>query len=107
MSYIGPSPRGGTPAAGPNPAPPLPFLFRDQWQVDPGPHCLSTPAADLLQGFTGSGKPDMVCSMKYYAVATGRTTGVFTSWPEAKAQVDGFPGAVFKSFKPGNRPNPF
>ncbi len=37
--------------------------------------------------------------MKYYAVATGRTTGVFTSWPEAKAQVDGFPGAVFKSFK--------
>jgi ribonuclease HI len=37
--------------------------------------------------------------MKYYAVATGRTTGIFTTWPEAKAQVDGFPGAVYKSFK--------
>lgn len=37
--------------------------------------------------------------MKFYAVATGRTTGIFTSWPEAQAQVSGFPGAVFKSFK--------
>ncbi|EMS77195.1 ribonuclease HI [Desulfotignum phosphitoxidans] len=37
--------------------------------------------------------------MKYYAVATGRTTGIFTTWPEAKAQVEGFPGAVYKSFK--------
>lgn len=37
--------------------------------------------------------------MKYYAVATGRTTGIFTSWPGAKAQVEGFPGAVYKSFK--------
>lgn len=37
--------------------------------------------------------------MKYYAVATGRTTGIFTSWPAAKSQVDGFPGAVYKSFK--------
>lgn len=37
--------------------------------------------------------------MKFYAVAAGRTTGIFTSWPEAQAQVTGFPGAVFKSFK--------
>ncbi|MCA1787801.1 MAG: ribonuclease HI [Desulfobacteraceae bacterium] len=37
--------------------------------------------------------------MKYYAVAAGRTTGIFTSWPAAKVQVEGFPGAVFKSFK--------
>ena len=37
--------------------------------------------------------------MKYYAVAAGRTTGIFTSWPAARAQVEGFPGAVFKSFK--------
>jgi len=37
--------------------------------------------------------------MKYYAVAAGRTTGIFTSWPIAKAQVDGFPGAIYKSFK--------
>jgi ribonuclease HI len=37
--------------------------------------------------------------MTYYAVATGRTTGIFTTWPEAKAQVERFPGAVYKSFK--------
>jgi ribonuclease HI len=37
--------------------------------------------------------------MKFYAVAAGRTTGIFTSWPEARAQVEGFPGAVYKSFK--------
>ncbi len=37
--------------------------------------------------------------MKFYAVAAGRTTGIFTSWPEAQAQVNEFPGAVFKSFK--------
>ena len=36
--------------------------------------------------------------MKYYAVASGRRTGVFTSWPEAKAQVHGYPRAAFKSF---------
>ena len=38
-------------------------------------------------------------AMKFYAVAAGRTTGIFTSWPEAQAQVNEFPGAVFKSFK--------
>lgn len=35
---------------------------------------------------------------KFYAVRIGRKKGVFTSWPEAKKQVDGYPGAVFKSF---------
>ncbi len=37
--------------------------------------------------------------MKYYAVANGRTTGIFTSWPEAERQVKGFAGAKYKSFK--------
>ncbi|MCG8619510.1 MAG: ribonuclease HI [Desulfobacterales bacterium] len=37
--------------------------------------------------------------MKYYAVANGRTTGIFTSWPEAERQVKGFAGARYKSFK--------
>lgn len=37
--------------------------------------------------------------MKFYAVAAGRTTGIFTSWPAARAQVQGFSGAVYKSFK--------
>lgn len=37
--------------------------------------------------------------MKFYAVAKGRTTGIFTSWPEAERQVKGFAGARYKSFK--------
>jgi ribonuclease HI len=34
----------------------------------------------------------------FYAVAVGRVPGVYSSWPEAKAQVDGFPGARYKGF---------
>ncbi|NWH06142.1 ribonuclease HI [Desulfobacter latus] len=37
--------------------------------------------------------------MKFYAVARGRKTGIFTSWPDAERQVKGFAGARFKSFK--------
>ena len=37
--------------------------------------------------------------MKFYAVARGLNTGIFTSWPEAERQVKGFAGAIFKSFK--------
>jgi len=36
---------------------------------------------------------------KYYAVAKGRKTGIFTSWDDCKKQVNGFSGAIFKSFK--------
>ena len=36
--------------------------------------------------------------MKYYAVKNGRVPGIYTSWDECKAQVDGFSGAVYKSF---------
>jgi ribonuclease HI len=36
--------------------------------------------------------------MKFYAVKNGRKTGVFTTWAECQAQVNGFSGAVFKSF---------
>ena len=35
---------------------------------------------------------------KYYAVKRGRVTGLFTTWDQCKEQVDGFPGAIFKSF---------
>ena len=37
--------------------------------------------------------------MKYYVIWKGRKTGVFTSWPEAKALVDGFVGAKYKAFE--------
>ena len=35
---------------------------------------------------------------KYYAVKKGRCPGIYGTWDEAKKQVDGFPGAVYKSF---------
>lgn len=36
---------------------------------------------------------------KFYVVWTGRKTGIFTSWPYTKKQVDQFPQAKYKSFK--------
>lgn len=36
---------------------------------------------------------------KFYAVRAGRKTGIFLSWNECKAQIDGYSGAVYKSFK--------
>lgn len=36
---------------------------------------------------------------KYYAVAIGRKTGIFTMWNEVKTLVDGYQGARHKSFK--------
>lgn len=36
---------------------------------------------------------------KYYAVKVGMTTGIFETWEECKASVDGYPGALYKSFK--------
>ncbi|MCG9739246.1 ribonuclease H family protein [Shewanella insulae] len=36
---------------------------------------------------------------KFYVVWAGRETGIFTSWPQTKALVDGFTGARYKSFK--------
>lgn len=35
---------------------------------------------------------------KFYAVKQGRTPGVYQSWEECKAQVDGYSGAAYKSF---------
>jgi len=36
---------------------------------------------------------------KYYVVWNGRKTGVFQTWEQCKAQVDGYPEARYKSFK--------
>ena len=35
---------------------------------------------------------------KYYAIKAGKVPGIYTSWNEAKLQVNGFSGAVYKSF---------
>ena len=36
---------------------------------------------------------------KFYAVKKGKIPGIYNSWDECKKMVDGFPGAVYKSFK--------
>jgi len=36
---------------------------------------------------------------KFYAVAKGRKPDIYTTWPDAQAQVNGFQGAVYKGFK--------
>lgn len=38
-------------------------------------------------------------SKKYYAVKVGKTTGIYETWEECKASVEGYPGALYKSFK--------
>lgn len=35
---------------------------------------------------------------KFYAVAKGRKPGIYNNWPAAKAQIEGFAGAVYKGF---------
>lgn len=35
---------------------------------------------------------------KFYAVRAGRVPGIYTTWEDCKAQVEGFPSAAYKSF---------
>ena len=35
---------------------------------------------------------------KFYAVKSGRTPGIYTTWAECQKQVNGYSGAVYKSF---------
>ena len=37
--------------------------------------------------------------MKYYAVKTGRKTGIYTSWEDTEKLVKGYPDAKYKCFK--------
>ncbi len=39
-----------------------------------------------------------MAAKKFYAVRKGKTTGVFSSWADCKASVDGFAGAEYKGF---------
>jgi len=43
----------------------------------------------------------------FYAVRVGRKPGVYVSWPEAQAQVNGFQGAIHKKFSTINEANVF
>lgn len=49
-----------------------------------------------MQGSKGVSKQT---AGKYYAVKRGYQVGVFTNWDDCKRQVNGYSGAVFKSFK--------
>lgn len=40
-----------------------------------------------------------MASKKFYAVRSGKTTGVFLTWDACKEAVNGYPGAEYKSFK--------
>ena len=35
---------------------------------------------------------------KYYAVKKGKATGIFRTWEECRACVEGVPGAAYKGF---------
>ncbi len=39
-----------------------------------------------------------MAAKKYYAVKKGKSTGIFQSWEECRASVEGYPGAVYKGF---------
>ena len=36
---------------------------------------------------------------KFYAVRKGKVSGIYNSWDACKRMVDGYPGAIYKSFK--------
>lgn len=41
----------------------------------------------------------MAKASKYYVVWTGRIPGIYTTWDEAKSQIDGYPEARYKSYE--------
>ncbi len=40
-----------------------------------------------------------MAASKFYAVKIGITPGIYTNWDDCKAMVNGYPGAIYKSFK--------
>jgi len=44
-------------------------------------------------------RANLILMSKFYAVARGRNTGVFRSWEECVRQVEGYSGALHRSFK--------
>ena len=46
-------------------------------------------------------------SEKYYAVKIGRKAGIYKTWDDCKVQVNGYPGAVYKSFYSEEAANEF
>lgn len=46
----------------------------------------------------GEKSEKVVKTTKYYAIKKGREPGIYTNWTQAKKQIDGYPGAIYKSF---------
>ena len=44
---------------------------------------------------------------KFYAVKIGKTPGIYYNWDDCKANVNGYPGAIYKSFKTIQEANEF
>lgn len=53
----------------------------------------------LLAGNIIDREGDFQLAKKYYAVRSGRKTGVFENWNACKEQIHGYSGAVYKSFE--------
>lgn len=66
---------------------------------DPKNEEVDTLAYEAAGGTPKTKTPSGTKKQKFYAVVKGHITGIYTTWDEAKTQVDGYPGAVYKSFK--------
>ncbi|KAF4973041.1 hypothetical protein FSARC_539 [Fusarium sarcochroum] len=93
------------------------FLLTTHTTVDPGSSISSSDYADYLDQHdaemnkkrgapadgAGAGSSSKMRKMenakKYYAVKAGRNPGIYVDYEDCKAQISGFSGAVFKSFK--------
>ena len=67
--------------------------FLKKFDEDPG-----TKHRPAKTGGTEKETAEVAKGKKVYAVKKGRTTGIFMSWDDCRAQVDGFAGAEYKSF---------
>ena len=54
--------------------------------------------AGITEDSKSKGIEGLAKGKKIYAVKKGKTTGIFMTWEDCRAQVDGFPGAEYKSF---------
>ena len=66
---------------------------------DPKNEEVDTLAYEAAGGTPKTKTPSGTKKQKFYAVVKGHIPGIYTTWDEAKTQVDGYPGAVYKSFK--------
>lgn len=59
------------------------------------------------EGFVVQRQKTQMAGTQYYAVYRGRHPGIYDNWTEAKAQVEGFPDAVYKKFSDRPRAEAF